>query len=193
MKSNLRLGSNVYLRDEFIPLHKDQQFVKLVRGIPALQKLLSMWGVPPGHRRHDQTEVTNLLRQGWLTRHQVNTIKWELRCIRCDCIPVGITFRNTVEFLCAEPGCAISSTPVRTILIPEKILQSHPPLAPWDEVLSSAIESCQGKPPQFSLDSPRSRIVVRVAPTDDWIYSDDELSCFVIHGLTRMKVKTCAR
>lgn len=193
MKSNLILRSNVYLRDVSLPLQKDHQFIRQVRGAPALHKLLSMWGIPPGHRHYDHVEVLNLLRQGRLTRKQVNTLKWELRCVKCGCIPVGVTFRNAVEFLCKESGCETASKPVRTILIPSATLKTHPPRASWDEILSCAIESCQGKPPKLALGSPKSRIVVRVAPTDDWIYGDDELSCFVVYGLTHMTVKTCER
>jgi hypothetical protein len=106
MKSNLRLRSNVYLRDASVPLKKDKEFVKQVRGAGALHKLLGMWGLPPGLRRHDDPQIVNLFRQGWLTRQQVNAIKWEIRCIRCGCIPVGLTFSGAVEFRCVEPGCA---------------------------------------------------------------------------------------
>jgi len=40
-------------------------------------------------------------------------------------------------------------------------------------------------PPALSTGQRTSRVVVRVAPTADWIFSDSELSAFIVYGLTR--------
>lgn len=183
MRSNLNLRSNVYLRKRSVALQNDEAFLGQVRGESAVGKLLGMYGIPGGHRRHSDSEVIALFRQNKLTQRQLNTIKWELRCIRCDCIPVGVSFRDVVEFRCSEPGCAQSSTPVRSVLIPDSILAGHPPTTGWEQILSGAIQSCRGVLPEFSTEQPRTRIVVRVAPTADWLYSDSELSAFIVYGL----------
>lgn len=183
MRSNLRLRSNVYLRQRSIALRDDKAFVPQLRGESAVRKLLGMYGIPSGHRRHNDSEVIALFRQHKLTHRQLNMIKWELRCIRCDCIPVGVTFRDAVEFRCSEPGCAQYSTPVRSILIPDSVLVAHPPSTAWEKILSGAIQSCRGVPPDLPTEQPRTRVVVRVAPTADWIYSDGELSALMVYGL----------
>lgn len=182
MRSNLRLRSNVYLRERSIALQNDKSFVPHVRGERAIRQLLSMYGIPRD-RRHNDSEVLALFRQNKLTQRQLNTLKWELRCLRCDSIPVGITFRTAVEFRCTEPQCTQRTTPVRSILIPDSLLVTHPPTMAWERLLSTAIQSCRGVPPQRLIEHPRTRIVARVAPTADWMYSDDDLSAFIVYGL----------
>ena len=182
MKSNLRLRSNVYYRRSGVALQQDEAFVQHVRG-RAVLKLLGMYGIPTERRRHNDPEVLNLLRQGKLTQRQLNTIKWELRCIRCDCIPIGLSFTGSVEFRCKESGCTQSRYSTRTVLVPDAIRCEYPPLTDKDEILRTAIRMCHGVPPDVTLEPPRTRLIVRVPNTMDWLYSDSELSAFFTFGL----------
>ena len=181
-KSNLRLRSNVYLRRNSVSLEQDDAFVRQVRGTAVL-KLLGMYGVPIAHRRHTDPEVLNLLRQGKLTQRQLNTIKWELRCVRCDCIPIGLSFEGSVDFRCDEQGCAQLKSSARSILVPDAVLTEYPPKTNRDQILAEAIRMCDGVPPDVTLEPPRTRLVVRVPNTLDWLYSDSDLSAFFTFGL----------
>lgn len=172
-------------------MQHDETFVRQVRG-SAVLKLLGMYGIPIGHRRHNDPEVLNLLRQGKLTQRQLNTIKWELRCIQCDCIPIGLSFQGSVDFRCNEPGCIQSRSAVRPVLVPDAILTEYPPKTNLEQILANAICICDGVPPNVSLDPPRTRRVVRVPNTQDWLYSESELSAFITFGL-KHQVRTCTK
>jgi hypothetical protein len=188
LRSNLRLKSNVYVRNTSLELRDDEAFVHQVRGESAVRRLLGMYGIPPERRSHSDSEVIGLLTRGRLTQRQLNTIKWGLPCVRCGCIPIGVTFGDVVESRCDEPGCVQRTMPVRPILIPESVVRDHAPFSSWGQILSDAIQSCGGVPPAPSCDQPTLRIAVRIAPTAEWIYTDSELSAFIIYGLKNQRL-----
>ncbi|HEX8494414.1 MAG TPA: hypothetical protein VF658_16340 [Pyrinomonadaceae bacterium] len=190
MTSNLQLRSNVYMRRPDLALGDDEEFIRHVRGAVAVQKLLAMLGVPPDKRRHDDPEVTRLARKGRLTLAQLNTLRWAVRCVECGCLPSGLTFRGEVAFRCDITGCALRRTPVRSVLIPDQVLQLTKHGGSFTELLERAIAECHGEPPKVRRVPPFSRVTVRVNPTADWLYSDEEMSAFLTFALlNRMTVR----
>lgn len=183
MRSNLQIRSNVYVRRPGVALGDDIEFVKHVRGADAVQQLLGMLGVPPNKRRHDDPEVTRLARRGILTRAQLNTLRWAVRCVECGCLPSGLTFRGEVAFRCDISGCALLKTPVRSVTIPDQALKLNRQGSSFTELLERAIAECRGEPPKVKRVPPFSRVTVRVNPTADWLYSDEELSTFLTFAL----------
>jgi hypothetical protein len=105
LKSNLRLRSNVYVRDPDKRLLQDIAFISKMRGAAAIHKLLDWFAVPKGNRRRDDPEIEKLVRQGKLTLAQQNALGWELRCLICDSIPCGISFKGKFEFRCNRADC----------------------------------------------------------------------------------------
>jgi hypothetical protein len=182
-RSNLQIKSNVYARRPEVALGDDLEFVRHVRGAGAVQQLLGMLGVPPHKRRHDDPEVTRLARRGVLTRAQLNTLRWAVRCVECDCLPSGLTFRGEVAFRCDIPGCALLKTPVRSVTIPDQALKLYKQGSSFTELLECAIAECRGEPPKVKREPPFSRVTIRINPTADWLYSDEELSAFLTIGL----------
>jgi len=183
MRSNLRIRSNVYRRRHSLALGDDGEFVRQVRGAGAVQKLLGLLGVSPNNRRHDDPGVLRLARQGRLTRAQLNTLRWAVRCVECGCLPSGLTFRGEVAFRCDVPGCAQRKTPVRSVPIPDQVLRPSKHSGSLTELLERAITECRGEPPEVRRVPPFSRVTVRVNPTADWLYSDEELSAFLTFAL----------
>ena len=104
-KSNLCLKSNVYIRDPNKRLVQDLTFIRKMRGASAVHKLLDWFSVPRRSRRHDDPEIEKLVRDGRLTVAQQNALEWELRCLRCESIPCGITFKGNYEFRCDRADC----------------------------------------------------------------------------------------
>lgn len=190
MKSNLRLRSNVYVRRPGVALGDDDNFVRHVRGGGAVRQLLGMLGVPPDRHRHDDPEVIRLVRQGKLTRAQLNTLRWEVRCVECGCLPSGLTFRGEIDFRCDTAGCALRKTPVRSVPVSDRALQTHTRGGGFTELLERAVRECSGEPPEVRHEPPFSRVTVRVAPAADWLYTDEELSAFLTFALlNRMMVR----
>lgn len=187
MRSNLRIRSNVYVRRPGLALGDDGEFVRHVRGASAVQKLLGLLGVPPDNRRHDDPEVMRLAHQGRLTRAQLNTLRWAVRCVECGCLPSGLTFRGEVAFRCDITGCAQRKTPVRSVLIPDQVIQLNKRGGSFTELLELAITECRGEPPKVRRVMPLSRVTVRINPTADWLYSDEDLSAFLTFALLKGK------
>lgn len=104
-KSNLCLKSNVYIRDPNKRVVQDLAFICKMRGAAAVHKLLDWFSVPRRNRRPDDLEIEKLVRQGKLTPAQQNALTWELRCLICDSIPCGITFKGKYEFRCDRADC----------------------------------------------------------------------------------------
>lgn len=105
MKSNLKLKSNVYLRDIDKDLRSDKKFVAQIRGIKAIRKMLWKAFEIPENVRPDDQEVVNAKRSGMISEAQFNALKWEILCRNCKSIPVGRTFKNTSDFRCEVEGC----------------------------------------------------------------------------------------
>lgn len=106
MKSNLKINSNVFLRKIEAPLAEDKDFLPHVRGVKAVRKLLWIaFEIHSSDSSHNSTEVLHLLRTKKITEAQWNALKWGIFCYRCDSIPVGQTFRGTVEFRCNQKDC----------------------------------------------------------------------------------------
>jgi hypothetical protein len=105
MKSNLKLKSNLFLRDQKKAFENDTEFIKRVRGVKGIRKLLLAAFQVPHNADYDDREVINLFKCGKLTKAQWNTLKWEIICYRCNSIPVGSTFSGEVEFRCKVEGC----------------------------------------------------------------------------------------
>ncbi len=184
MKSNLTLRSNVYLRQPDTPLTGDAAFIKQVRGIEAVHQLLGMLGVPPDKRRPDDAEIIRLGRSGKLTRGQFNTLRWNIRCTECNCLPSGLTFQGVVAFRCDVPECAENRTPVKSILVPDQIIGRVRQSLSLTKALDRAITQCRGVPPEVKLSPPYSRVTVRVSPTADWLYTEEDLSAFLTFALS---------
>lgn len=105
MKSNLKINSNVFLRKPETSLADDTEFLPHVRGVKAVRKLLwKAYEISP-NAYPDDSEVMHLLKQSKLTKTQWNTLKWGIFCHRCHTIPVGQTFKGTVEFRCDKDDC----------------------------------------------------------------------------------------
>jgi hypothetical protein len=103
--SNVKLTSNVFLRTIDKPLSEDADFLRQIRGISAVRSML--WyayeiypDTPP-----DNPLIKRLLAIGKITQAQVDTLKWGIRCYRCDSIPVGLTFGGSGEFRCKNVDC----------------------------------------------------------------------------------------
>ena len=103
--TNVKLTSNVYIRDTDKYLVEDVCFLRQVRGVSAVRKML--WrafelddGTSPDHPR-----IRNLLGRGIITETQMNSLKWGIYCLNCGRIPVGETFAGSPEFRCSRPGC----------------------------------------------------------------------------------------
>ena len=184
MKSNLTLRSNVYLRQPDTPLIGDAAFVRHVRGIEAVHQLLGMLGVPPDKRRPDDAEIIRLVRSGKLTRAQLNTLRWNIRCTECNCLPSGLTFQGVVAFRCDVPGCTENRTPVKSILVSDQIIGRERAGLSLTEALDWAITQCRGVPPNVKLSPPYSRVTARVSQTADLLYTEEELSAFLTFALS---------
>lgn len=105
MKSNLKLKSNLYLRDVDKKLEYDTDFVAQVRGIKAIRKMLWKAFEIPENANHKDSEIIGAKRTGRITEAQWNTLKWEIICFNCQSIPVGRTFDENIEFRCKVEGC----------------------------------------------------------------------------------------
>jgi hypothetical protein len=184
MKSNLTLRSNVYLRQPETSLADDMAFVEQVRGIGAVHKLLGMLGVPPDKRRHGDPEIMRLARSGKLTRTHLNTLRWSLRCSECNSLPSGLTFQGAVAFRCDLPGCDEDRTPVKSVLIPDHVIRRKGQNLSLTKALDWSISQCRGVPPNVNLSPPYSRVAVRISPTADWLYTEEELSAFLTFALS---------
>ena len=105
MKSNLKINSNVFLRKIETPLAEDKDFLPHVRGVKAVRKLLwKAYEIYPDSSPNS-SEVMSLLKTNKLTEAQWNALKWGIFCYRCNAIPVGQTFKGTVEFRCQQKDC----------------------------------------------------------------------------------------
>ena len=186
MPSNIRLKSNVYIRRTEGSLCDDAEFIRRVRGLPAVRKLLGLLGVTGDESRYDSEEVRRLLRRGLITVRQHNSLKWELKCLTCDSIPVGLTFDGRLESRCDRPGCALGAKQAKRLLLPDPVVKAFRNNLRAEETLASALEECRGVPPAPPpYEGPRTPMIVRVDATAAWTYSDEELSAFLLHGLMR--------
>jgi hypothetical protein len=183
--SNLRLKSNVYLRRNRDSLREDADFIHQVRGLAAVRKLLSLLGLSPTDIRYESDGVRNLLRQGKITNLQHNALK-SLRCLSCDSLPIGLTFQGKLESRCNTLGCKIGAVQVKRLLLPDSVLKENSNDLRAEQTLMHAIEECYGTPPTVDFGrEPKSAILVRIDPTTAFMYSEDELSGFLLHGLTK--------
>jgi len=184
-RSNLQSRSNVYLRQPGTRLRDDNEFLRRVRGLAAIRKMLGLFGLQPAQQRHDASEVLRLVALGKLTATQRNALKWELACARCESIPCGETFEGKFEFRCDRADCLSKQTPsdfvVRRILVPISDLQ----LCRNDvgKVLSQTIEQCRGNAPEADLQPPFHSLPIRVSPNLDRLYSDQQLAAFLVYGI----------
>jgi hypothetical protein len=184
--SNLRLKSNVYIRRTEGSLCNDADFIRHVRGLPAVRKLLGLLGVTAAESRYDSEAVRNLLRRGLITVQQHNSLKWGLKCLTCDSLPVGLTFDGRLESRCETPGCALGATQAKRLLLPDSVVMDFRDDLRAEETLTAAIEECRGVPPSTPpYDGPRTLVIVRIDATIAWTYSSDELSAFLLYGLIK--------
>lgn len=186
MPSNIRLKSNVYIRRTEGSLCNDADFIRHIRGLPAVRKLLGMLGVTAAESRYDSEAVRNLLRRGLITVQQHNSLKWGLKCLTCDSLPVGLTFDGRLESRCETPGCALGATQAKRLLLPDSVVLDFRDNLRAEYTLASALEECRGVPPAVApYAGPRTLVIVRIDPTMACSYSDDELSAFLLHGLIK--------
>lgn len=188
---NLQLRSNVYLRQTGTRLRDDNSFLRRVRGLAAIRKLLGYFGLQPTQQRHDDPEVLRLVELGKLTAIQQNALRWELACAQCESIPCGETFEGKFEFRCDRADCTArkksSVFVVRSILVPISNLQ----LCRDDpsKVLSLAIEQCRGIAPKTDLQPPFHSLPVRVSSNLDRLYGDQELAAFLVYGIQHSQAR----
>lgn len=186
MRSNLRMRSNVYLRNRGTPLCDDANFVSQVRGLSAVRILLQMFGVPSAFQQYDSDPVRSLLHQRKLTQVQHNVLKWEIRCQVCDSVPTGINFEGNLVSCCDTPGCIFNQTQAKEVLLSDSLLLQYRDDLRLRDALDWAINDCRGMPPQLAIPfEHRRRMVVRVDATTAWRYSEEELSAFIVHGLLK--------
>jgi hypothetical protein len=103
--SNLKIRSNVHVRDADRALGEDISFLRHVRGVEAVRKMLwAAFEVYPNTEATDP-QIRSLLMGGKLTRAQVDTLKWGIFCLRCGRVPVGQAFSGAPEFRCDRPDC----------------------------------------------------------------------------------------
>lgn len=191
MASNLRLKSNVYIRKTDGTLRDDHDFVRQVRGLPAVTKLLAIFGLAPDDMRYESNAVRNLLRRGLITNSQHNMLRWGRRCLDCDSVPVGMTFAGELESRCEKQGCSISALQAKRLLLPHDVVMQFRSDLRAEETVAKAIEELHGIPPRPDPGGgPRTAVVVRVDATTAWTYSDDELSAFLLHGLRKRDHRT---
>jgi hypothetical protein len=180
MKSNLKKRSNVYWRQPDISITEDHRFLRQVRGLNAVRKLLVKM---VGTSDHRNPEVRRCVVTRVLSYRQALALRTQLKCARCDTMPEGIDFRGQVDFRCGVPGC-MARTPARSPHVSIPLLQKA--RTPLDQILANAIEQCHGVPPPLpECDGPRGRVTVRVSRTVDWLYSDEELAAFLSYGLSQ--------
>lgn len=181
-RSNLRLRSNVHVRNPQLRLREDHQFLPRVRGYGGVRALLRSFGLLPDQIRHDNAEVLKLVQLGKLTRAQHEALKWGVPCAHCNCIPCGVNFRGDYEFRCEKPGCSSSPKSVsRRIAVPLADLQEC--RCQPEMLLNWAIESCNRQFPQLSLQPPFNFILIRVPPTAALSYSNEQLSALLVYGI----------
>lgn len=186
-KSNLLCKSNVYLRQPGTPIRNDLQFLRQVRGRKAVYKLLRMMHVPPAKCKYDEPEVRNLIRKGRLNNVQHNSLKWEQQCQRCNMIPSGMTFNDTLGFRCDFEDCTGRTLVARLIQLPRSVMNQTNSGIAFEEILGWAIQDCRGVPPHHTNHEYPTMTTVKVDPTIDWLYSADELSAFLVHGFLNYK------
>ncbi len=182
-RSNLRIRSNVYWRDQGRTIVEDRKLTSLFRGRAAVKQLLSRLGVPPSEHTSSSTLVRQLVRQGAVTQAQARSLDWHTACARCGEIPCGLTFDGRVEMRCAVADCVARKTVGRALAIPVDLVEL---LAGGDpsERLVHAIERCGGVPPAaVSPHGPKVRIPVAPHRRSPIVISTTS-SAFLAHGLT---------
>jgi hypothetical protein len=166
-------------------MHDDNEFLRCVRGLAAIRKLLNHFGLQPAQQRYNDPAVLRLVQLGKLTEAQQNALKWELACARCESIPCGETFEGKFEFRCDRADCLTRHTPsefvVRRIPVPISDLQLC--RSDMGKVLSKAIEQCRGIVPEAHLQPPFHSLPIRVSPNLDRCYSDQQLAAFLVYGI----------
>jgi len=182
-RSNVRLRSNVHIRNPQLRLQEDCHFLPQVRGYARVRALLRSFGLQPHQFRHDDAEVLRLVEIGKLTRAQQEALKWGVPCSLCDSVPCGVDFRGEYKFVCDRPDCADRPNLFvsRRIAVPIADLRQckHPPEA----LLDWAITHCNGRLPQSSLRPPFHSIVIRVGSTFARSYTDEELVRLLVYGI----------
>jgi hypothetical protein len=183
-RSNLRMRSNVFLRDPAALLRDDRKFLQHVRGLSAIRKLLGCLGLQPAQQRYDDPEVLSLVQLDKLTRAQQNALKWELACSRCNSIPCGVNFRGEFEFRCERADCTasqVSQLVARRIPVPrEELRQSRQDPC---EILEQAINRCRGIVPEIDLRPPFHPLPIRIRSDLDHLYNDQQLAKFLVYGI----------
>lgn len=104
LKSNLKLRSNLHIRDVSKNSNDDVSFNRNIRGVKRVRRLLRSFGIPDNIPASD-AEIVNMFQRGEISDAQFRTLQWDIPCWRCNTIPVGETFNGTVEFRCKVDGC----------------------------------------------------------------------------------------
>jgi len=190
--SNVQLRSNVYLRQCEVPLREDKEFLRRVRGLKAIRKLLGYFGLQPEQQRHDDVEILRLVQLGKLSPAQQNALKWELVCTHCHSIPCGETFNGKLEFRCECDDCPARKTSSSSASVPRRILVPIPDLQQCREdlsqILSRAINQCCGVVPEIDLQPPFYPQPIRVSP-EHIRYNDQQLATFLVYGIRQSRVR----
>jgi hypothetical protein len=182
-RSNLRLRSNVHLRNPQIRVQEDHDFLHHVRGYTGVRALLACFGLQPDQQRHEDTAVLRLVQVGKLTHAQHESLKWGVPCAHCGSVPCGVSFRGEYEFRCDKLGCASKPKTVvpRRIMVPLADLQQ----CRWqpEELLNWAIEFCNGQLPQLNLLPPFQLLPIRVPSAAAVSYSNEQLAMLLVYGI----------
>jgi hypothetical protein len=182
-RSNITKKANIYIRRQQTPLLNDQSFLSQVRGLRATRQLLKIMGVPPENWHYEDSQVRRFVREGKLTKRQHNCLRWEIPCAQCNSVPVGFTFGGDVEFRCERQDCLNRRVDARRLLVPDWA-PGFAITIRFEEALAWAVKTLDGKPPTVDLEAEsRLPIVLRVGPTLEALYSDDELVCLLVYGL----------
>jgi len=184
-RSNLKLRSNVHLRNLQVRVQEDQDFLPHVRGYAGVRALLTCFGLQPEQQRHEDADVLRLVKVGKLTHAQHESLKWGLPCARCGSVPCGVNFKGEYEFRCDRPECAgkpKTVVPLR-IRVPQADLQQcrYQP----EVLLNWAIEACNGQLPQLSLQPPFQLLTIRVPSAAAVSFSTEQLSLLLVYGIRR--------
>jgi hypothetical protein len=97
---------NIAIRPNVAPrvkadIRNDSTFLKNVRGVPAIRKLLWSFGIDPGRARPDDSDVAHRLSEA-----QRSCLRQDVACPHCGRIPSGIDFAgNAVWIPCDPPHC----------------------------------------------------------------------------------------
>src|SRR5687767_2744351 len=99
LKSNLKLRSNLHIRDVSKDATEDISFNRHIRGVKRVRRLLRAFGIPDNVPAKD-AEIMNMFQRREISEAQLLTLEWDIPCWRCNTIPVGETFDGKVGFRC---------------------------------------------------------------------------------------------